>query len=200
MLSSLITFGTAAVILASSTSAATVLDLTANVTAVETLLEDSVDYVVVGGGNAGLAVAARLAASKKNYNVVVVSFISLPSLELDVFQADLNLISFFHPILFMIPHLYSSKQVNTIQQTTEFSFLVSRVRHWRPKSTGLSQQSHKNMPMVDQSSLLAARSWEDPQRSISSSTLDRMLLISTSGRLSETKDGIGMVFCLTSRR
>ncbi|GAA5846204.1 hypothetical protein JCM5353_007042 [Sporobolomyces roseus] len=71
MLSSLITFGTAAVILASSTSAATVLDLTANATAVQTLLEDSVDYVVVGGGNAGLAVAARLAASKKNYNVVV---------------------------------------------------------------------------------------------------------------------------------
>lgn len=60
-----------ALALASTASAATVLDLSTDSAKVAEVLKKPVDYVVVGGGNAGLAVAARLSKSKKNYNVVV---------------------------------------------------------------------------------------------------------------------------------
>ncbi|GAA5883723.1 hypothetical protein JCM16303_004791 [Sporobolomyces ruberrimus] len=60
-----------ALALASTASAATVLDLSTDSAKVAEVLKTPVDYVVVGGGNAGLAVAARLSKSKKNYNVVV---------------------------------------------------------------------------------------------------------------------------------
>ncbi|GAA6039795.1 hypothetical protein JCM8097_004225 [Rhodosporidiobolus ruineniae] len=57
--------------MAATSAQGVVLDLSANATAVQALLSQPFDYVVVGGGTAGLAVASRLAASNTSLSVLV---------------------------------------------------------------------------------------------------------------------------------